>query len=48
VIADENLLARFDNESSLRLLVVDDEAPILKLLRTFLESRGYVVDTAAG
>jgi two-component system response regulator HydG len=46
VIMDESVLARFDQETALRLLVVDDEQPILRLLRTFLEDRGYAVETA--
>ena len=31
----------------LRVLVVDDEPPILRFLRASLESQGYIVSTAA-
>jgi hypothetical protein len=31
----------------LRILVVDDEPPILRFLRASLESQGYIVSTAA-
>jgi len=37
-----------EKEPALRLLVVDDEAPILRLLRNYLESRGCSVETASG
>jgi DNA-binding NtrC family response regulator len=42
------LVAHIDQESPLRLLVVDDEPSIRTLLRAFLENRGYAVETASG
>ena len=33
---------------AVRLLIVDDEPPLLELLRRYLERMGYEVDTATG
>lgn len=37
-----------DRESPTHVLVVDDELSMLRTLRSFLESRGYAVETAMG
>jgi DNA-binding response OmpR family regulator len=39
--------ARMGSTRQLRILIVDDEAPILDLVRGYLEREGFTVDTAA-
>ena len=40
--------AGYSLDQPFKILVVDDEKPILKLLRGFLQSQGYQVETAEG
>ncbi len=37
-----------ESESAFRILVIDDDPTILRLLRSFLQKRSYAVDTAEG
>ncbi len=45
---EENPAANPEPQEPFRILVVDDELPILNLLRTYLEGRGHMVETAHG
>jgi len=45
---EQNQAAETGFQAAFRILVVDDELPILNLLRTFLEAQGHAVQTAHG